>query len=283
MPSEQIENRIDKLFKYLDVDSRIKAIEDLTQELERKALAGEDVEEIRKQIFEIRDTVPERQIPEFNQKIFMLQQKMINKFLDISKLVQIWDEARLLKLHKIYLLNILHEMVVAMNIKKQVENGNSDIMSIAPLILKSPTWFVLNPPELEKIYKEKVEYPEGICHLFLTSKLEDIEIKLLPQKEQDKITKLEAEMESLPEDEEGTERWNELYDEKMNLLPFTKDTENDNNNWYRLHERERELIKEFQEIAKIYDASFTDRIKDMHILSPDLVYELIEIAVKNSF
>jgi hypothetical protein len=277
MSSEAMGKRVDELYKNLDVDSRIKAIENLLEDYGKRRLSGENTESIDKNILEIKDTVPEWQVREFNQKILISQQNEIKKSKDLHNLIFLWEETRILKFRKLFLLYALYEFIIKMQIAKQVKEGRSDVISIAQTVFKSPFWFISSPDELERIYKEKVEYPEGICYLFLTSKLEDAEIGLLPQGEQDKIAKLEAEMEALPEDEENDDKWSEPYDKKMSLIPFTKKAISDDNEWSALHKYEKELIKEFQELAKIYDASFAERIKDIDILSPDLVYELIEI------
>ncbi len=278
MQSEQIQNKVDKLFKHLDVDSRIRAINNLARKYTRRVSLGQDAENIKKQILEIKNTVPVEQITEYNKKFLELQQKTTDESFNFYRLVQVWQEARAIKYHKLYLLYVLYELVISMHIVKQVKEGKSDIMSIAPLILMAPFWFTSNPAMLKKIYKTTIKYPENLCYFLLTSELEDAEAGILTQDERDKIAKLEAEMELIPEDEEGDEKWCELYDKKVVLLPLTKAFTKDDNKWHELHEEEKELIKEFQRIAKLYDTSFAERIKDIEILSPDLVYELIEIV-----
>jgi hypothetical protein len=279
MSSELMGKRVDNLYKNLDVDSRIKAIEDLLNEEAKRKINGLDSGDIKRRLSEIRDAVPTEQIQEYNKRINKMNADMLERHFVIEKLLHLYNDARIITFQKMFLLQTLYEIIIRMNVHKQIQNNKSDIIPIARVAMKSPYWFKTYSP---KIDGETVEYPENVCHMFLGFELEDIEIELLDENGRKEIERLETEMKALPEDEESDNKWSELYEKKMDLIPFTKNVTCDGNAWQKLHEEERRLIKEFQELTKTYDASFAERTKDIFILSPDLVYELIEIVAKKN-
>lgn len=189
-------DKFNKLYKNLTVDERMHLISDLVT---KTTIDKQNRPSLMTEIHKIKDSTPQEQAIEYNSAYNQLMSKNLKQSNALTSLIENYLQQRLIEAQKLILYSEMKNFVVfCFKRLEEKHNKKIDFRDAALLQLVTPEIYEKYAKSKEKVKQnnsiDKLDLPYDVYEffLFLLTRCEDAEEKLLSEKEQSELQKLRS-------------------------------------------------------------------------------------------
>ncbi len=265
MSAEAVRKGVDNMYKNIDMDSRMKAIESLI----REAGVNDRTKEMNEmRLTELRNSVPKEQLIDYRKNMALLRHNLQEEFLDLIKLEDIAKDAKIINLQEERMLNGMYDMLISMKATRLAIEGKP-LDELLLTVSRNPEMFLSGlmgelEPGLEGC-------PDCAYYNFLASEIMEEEILSLPDEIAEKVETIEDEMQYT----QNRTKLLELNNRMLKLLPLSEKLLGPSNAWQKILTEEEENLKTLIDITRKYRPEYMAKIAGRR-LTPELAYEVMK-------